>query len=329
MSQILSANTEIPNIIRGPNIGIKGEIRAILRNPDGSIAQDNGWQPNRILNQGLTRMGDTASWGNNGNVGSSSAAIVDTQTGCQSYLGNTFGSTFIERTDPAVAPNYEAYHIARWRFNAGVATGTIREFGIGTSTNNSCSTRVLVSPAMTKSASQVLDIYYKMTMYPDLATYTGTIDIVEDGVAVPYNVISRGQVYHQGSKTIFNVIMGALSGGSSPRFMDGNLGAGLTGYPSGTTAGGYPNYLTYGYIGASPYGTVTRVGDTAYKDVYLAANLDTGNISSGLGIRSAFMDFDIGYAWGVQYNRVSDDGRIQKNNTRIIQLNFRHSWTRL
>jgi hypothetical protein len=307
-----------------------GEIRAVMLNPDGSVAQDTGWLKNRILDQGLTMMGNNNAWGSRGHIGSSSAAVVDSQTGLQAWLAQSVYETFIERTLNPVAPNYEGYEISKWRFDAGVGTGTIREFGIGPGASNSLTTRVLVTPDMPKSSVQVLDVYYKMTCYPDLNTYVGVINIDEDGVLVPYNVISRGQQYGAFQTDLFSVIIGGYSGSIRKRYMDGNLGAGLTGYPSGTTAGGYPNYLDGGYLGTQPYGTIYSSGShTRYKDIYLGADLDRGNISSGLGIRTAYLDFGIGWDWGCQYNRVSDGGRIQKNNTKIIQLNYRYSWTRL
>ena len=332
MTKILPINTDTPNVLRGPSVGIKGEMRAVLLNPDGSIAQDNGWQPNKILDLGLTYMGMESFW-SYGHVGSSNAAVVTTQTGLQSHITGGYSSnrTAIDISTKATAPNWESYNIYKYRFDPGVGTGTIREFGIGHQTANSLTTRVLVSPDMVKSSIQTLDIYYKLTVYPDLTTYSGTIDMIEDGFTVPYNVIARGQNYGHYETRTMNLRLSKLSGNIDRRFMDGNIGATVNAYPAGTTAGGFPNYLGTGYIETGPYGQAFRIGvtDSAYKDLYISGTLDTGNISSGLGIRSVYMDWDIGYGWGVQYNRVSDGGRIQKDNTKIIQMNYRFTWTRL
>jgi len=337
MTKTASIKTDNPLVIRGPSVGILGEVRGIMRNPDGSVAQDTGWIKNQILDQGLFFMGQLSNWGTKGHIGSNASPTVvggipGVNTGLNAWMAGSNSRTFIERTVQTVAPNYEGYDIYRYRFDAGNGVGTIREFGIGPYTYNTLTTRVLVTPEMPKSAVQVLDVYYKMTCYPDITEYTGTIDINIDGVAVPFDVISRGQIYGEAytNASINGTVMASLSGSISRRFMDGNLGAGLTGYPSGTTAGGYPNYLQAGYVEAGTYGvTYAASVNSCYKDIYLAGNLDTGNISSGLGIRSAFMDFALGWDWGVQYNRVSDGSRIMKDNTKIIQLNYRYTWSRL
>jgi hypothetical protein len=337
MTKTASIKTDDPLVIRGPSVGILGEIRGIMRNPDGSVAQDTGWIKNKILDQGLFWMGQMNNWGSKGHIGSDATPVVTggipgADTGLRGWMAYVSGQTLIEKTAQPVAPTYEGYDIYRYRFNAGVGVGTVREFGISPYSTNNLTTRVLVTPEMPKSAVQVLDVYYKMTCYPDLTEYTGTIDINIDGVVVPYNVISRGQKYgdQYTNVSINSTVMGGFSGNIGRRFFDGNLGAGLTGYPSGTTAGGYPNYLQAGYIGAGTWGETFAAGvDSCYKDIYLAGDLDTGNISSGLGIRSAYIDFGLGYDWGVQYDRVSDGSRIMKDNTKIIQLNYRYTWSRL
>jgi hypothetical protein len=83
---------------------------------------------------------------------------------------------------------YIARQTQGYRFAAGVGTGTIREFGTGPSSSNiNMCVHTLVSPEVNKAADQVLDVYYRFSVYPDLTDNTGSVLI--DGQT--YDWVSR------------------------------------------------------------------------------------------------------------------------------------------
>lgn len=301
---------------------IMGEVRAVLRNPDGSIAQDNGWQKNLILDTGLINMGTyDASWSNYCHVGSNNTAPATSQTALFSWLGRSDTSSITEDGGTPTGPNYEVTGYRKYRFNAGTATGTIREAGMGVNTSNSnLTTRILISPEMVKSAVQVLDIYYRITIYPDLTTtVTNNVNVSEDGTPVYYDVTSRSGRLGQYGCSAFGWFGHAQS--TWTRVYDGAIGA-ITGQASGNNAGQWPNFFN------PTYGSITPITDGCYLDCTWHGGLDVGNLAAG--IRSVMVRYDQNFDHQFQFDAVATPGRlIPKDETKEIDLTFRITWHRI
>ena len=117
-----------------PKIGIGGEFRAVLRNPDESIAYDSGWGDNLITNLGLTMFSslDGLVPFSYCYIGNSTAAPAVGQTTMPSLLASVAPSTQTPTNSTNVGtPNYERFATKTWRFGAGVGTGTIQDMGVG------------------------------------------------------------------------------------------------------------------------------------------------------------------------------------------------------
>lgn len=166
--------------VAAPTFGLKGEFRALLWNPNGTLAYDSGWNSNLITDYGLDTIDQ--SFPNWCSIGSSATAPTTGDTSIGTFLAAKSSHTNpMPNTDyprPPVAPNWERYSIRKTRFEAGEGTGTINEFTYGwvnDGTNIFC--RHVLPASIPKAANQSLDIYYRYTVYPDLTPNTGTVTI--------------------------------------------------------------------------------------------------------------------------------------------------------
>jgi len=165
------------------SFGMRGEVRGVLWNADGSLAQDTGWNSNLILDNMATLMDESnPSWYSWCTIGSSTLAPAITQTSIQSFLASQGSGSnpmpYVDYPRPPTAPNWERYSIRKWRFDAGEGTGNVNEFTLGTTTGgaNAC-VRHVFPATIPKGATQVLDVFYRFYLYPDLVPRTGTVMI--------------------------------------------------------------------------------------------------------------------------------------------------------
>lgn len=155
----------------------KGEFRFVLSTDSGIVIQDTGWFDNHFLDSGIRNVG-YSNWSTGMRIGSSSAAVSNTQTALVAELAVAGTSLYSEANGGA--PNYEIITTKKARFNAGVGTGTIREVGIYGApyevTPGELSFRTIVPIPITKLDEQILDVFWRSTVYPDLTERSGTFD---------------------------------------------------------------------------------------------------------------------------------------------------------
>jgi hypothetical protein len=175
--------------LKGPHLGFSGEYRAVLRNEDGSLAHDSGWEPNLITTRGEFLYSHHVAfqfWFNDCHIGDGATAPDITDTELTSWLAQ---STSVVNTDPAgnsaggVGPNYERWVTKTYRFGAGVGDGTIREMGLGISTSTASylfSHHLLTAPIV-KGPGQTLDVSYRFTIWPSLIE-TEALSVLIGGV---------------------------------------------------------------------------------------------------------------------------------------------------
>lgn len=212
-------------LLAGPHLGLKGEFRAILRNKKGEPLYDSGWNRNLIVdNAGFNY--DSGNWYQWCSIGSDGTAPSVGDVAIGSFLASESSNSnpmpYIDYPRPPVAPFYERYSIRVWRFDAGEGTGTVREFTLGTQNNGTdifC--RHVLPAAIPKDVDQSLDIYYRITIYPDLTSRNGQVTI--DGVLYDWetslfdldlyntNLFAR-QDFSMTFNTYFQVFDGAAAG---------------------------------------------------------------------------------------------------------------------
>lgn len=327
-------DVHIPTILPGPTTGIKGEVRAVLKDLNGRVVYDSGFEPNVLTNNGLEHLRASDGWSSYCAIGDGStpAAVTDT-TLAGNNLGQydtSMGSSnyYVQTSTP-----FEVSYTRGWRWNAGTGPCTVREavcYPINNGWNNITS-RVVLSTPVVMTIDNVLEFYWRFTMYPYLGNDTvNNVDIPLDGVTDLYNVTSCGVGYYylaspaQSSLWRQFGVMGTL--GQVTRGYSGPL----TGFDpatnnfSGTGDGAYPNYWSH------QYGAYQFVGpDTGQNTITAYADLDAGN--TGAGIKSLRIGWDHNYTHGFNFYHVGTAGvqAIPKDNTRVMSVTFLASWTRI
>lgn len=264
----------------GPEMGVAGYYRLILRNRDGSVARDTGWFKNLITNNGMKRMVNYATtppnWGAWLAIGDGTGTPAFTDT---ALSGAQLGNRKVATTSVSgyTASYYYRRYLHRWP--TGEGTGTIAELGYWTDTiGGTLFSRALLvdgggSPTtIVKGADQSLDVYYELRVYPKLTDTTGTIDIsgvsydyalrpwaFYDHVGAWWTVNATEKIAFSGTYHYAYTNQGLIATNSST-ITGSNLGFGVSVSPVTYSyySGPLPDYNT------GPY----------YSDNYIEANID-------------------------------------------------------
>ena len=303
------------NIIQVSKTGISGEGRCILYNnaSEMKIIKDTGWFRNKIVDTGLDLF-TTSNWWAYTYIGDGTTAPVAGDTAMESFLGysNTVGNGNGVKVIQ-VAPNWEYSEVKSRRFNAGVGTGTISEIGMGTNiVGTSLFNRQLITPApIVKADVNVLDVLFRITIWPSLGEVINQITITEFDVPILYDTITKYCLAAQTFNTSVFVAAG-IATVFTPYVYDGDLGLTPESGPQGVSLS-----VPDGYNLAYTPGSYIR-------QVKFDWGLNSANISSGLGIRSMFWRSTKG-SWSTQFNGPADE-RIPKDNERTMSLTAQMSW---
>jgi hypothetical protein len=297
-------------------LGLRGQYKCIVRNPDGSIDQETDWDDNLITNNGLIIYGSPRSgaiWSSNCYIGDSDT----TPTFFDTTLGNLIAAHDVVMTTEAVvgpnatAPLYGVWEINVWRFNADGVTNVIREIAIGISPTNLFSRIVLTTP-VTKNPDQVLDVYYKFWVYPDMTEDISTVTIKGVTYDTSLKIVNIENHYNQGT-----IGSGpAISTFYSPWIhnetaIDGSNSSAVTG---GNAINGGSGIAT------------TYTSGSGFTSIKLSLglgqwNLSTGNIQYVSGLTYVF-------SWRLKLESQVDGTGVPKDETEILDLTIRFEWDR-
>jgi hypothetical protein len=249
-------------------------------------------------------------WNNYFHIGSSSQAPNVSDTALIAWLGKQDSSLGSGPHTNSGSPNYIFSSTKGMRFNAGTATGTIREVGLSSSAlNQDMAIRTLVSPAIPKAIDQVLDVYYKFNITPPIIDFTGQVVID----SLTYDYTGRGMELDGTSLNAFSLFTPSPTAAFHDAY-DGNIGA-ITAKPSGT-------------IDDSSIPPVVTNTGAGFIDWTIKFGLDDAIF--GGGIRSVSSVLQFGSLWGVQiqFDNASDGSAIPKDDTEVINFDLRMSWVR-
>ena len=177
----------------GPEMGVEGWYRFVLKNRDGSVARDTGWFKNLITNVGMTRIVRYdeigMSWGQYLAIGNGTGTPAFTDTALSGTQLGARKTTEGGSIDGFTATYY--WHRRTHRWPTGEGTGTISEVAFfSAATGGEMFSHALLvdsggSPtSIVKGADQSLDVYYELRNYPNLVDASGTIDV--SGVSYDY-----------------------------------------------------------------------------------------------------------------------------------------------
>jgi hypothetical protein len=299
---------------------IAGKYKLAIKRGD-DIIEETPWFHNTILDQGLDRMGATASAEiiNSAQVGTGTTAPSTTQTSLTSFLaGVNRGSPYPNSSVNSGSPNYQSLKTWIFTFTQGAVVGTISEVGVGwASTGATLFSRELIrdgggSPiTLSLTAIDQLIIYYELTFTPTITTGSGSVVLN----SITYNYSSRLLRAASFAETPFVVLGQRLAFIQDVyTFQSGaSLAAITANFPNGTQ-------ISSGTQSSITTGSYTTGNYYLDKSVFW----DVGRANDAGGIGALMVDLT---GAGIYYQIVFTTP-IPKTNTQQLTLVLRFSWAR-
>lgn len=299
------------------------KMEAVKRNGQRRLLAD--WFPNLITDQGLDYIGSNSSMLARCAVGTGSTPpdVSDTTLGVEVAVTSTIQSN---STGNSGAPDYYGYREITYRFSQGAAAGNLSEVGVGSNIGSPMPvfSRALIldgegSPTtITVQEDEYLDVTYQLRNYPVLTDEEDTVSLNIGGTPTNHDLTIRAA--HAGVTDRWASGLGSHTGGcststsgtaASTQAFNGSLGA-ITGQPSGTNA----------IVSSASLQSYTS--NNHYRDTIYTWGLTAANLSGGI---SAFLlKLGAGGGWGAYQFEI--DPVLNKDNTKVLSLTFRHSWER-
>lgn len=289
-------------------VTFEGRIKMEATKEDGSRRTLVDWFNNRILDQGLNRIG-TNSWVTACQVGTGNTAPADTDAGLAVYVAGTSTLQASSSGANGAAPYY-GFILRTFRFPQGAAAGNLAEVGLGWATSGSTLfSRALIKDAggtpttVTVAADEFLDVSYELRCYAPAEVVVGPVTI--SGVDYTFTVrASNTTSFSSWAPEVTTAVTNRIN---SQVVYNGAVGA-VTAMPSGTQS------------------VVTTCTPQAYvnnslqRDFQVFLDLNTGNLAGG--ITALFFGSTIGaFQAGIS-------PAIAKTSTKLLTLNYRVSWAR-
>lgn len=287
----------------------EGYYRLQAVRPDGRVRHDTGWFHNIITDGGLNSIGTSNDYLSQCRVGTGNAAPSALDTALQTQVATTTTVQSVSTGAQASAPYY-GWLIRTWRFAAGVAAGNIAEVGVGINAGALFSRALVLdgggSPTtITVLSDEFLDVTYQLRIKPPLSDVVSTVNIS----GVTYNTTTRAMAVTNPSFWA-NPGQGGGGGTNSWSTYNGTIGA-ITSSPSG---GGNFVFLT----------NLSYVNNSLQRDFTAQWGLDLSND----GITALAGGLGTGTNGGMGGMQIGVSPGIPKDNTKILDLTFRHTWAR-
>jgi hypothetical protein len=308
-------------------IGLSGEYRCILydNEDDMNVVEDTGWNPNLITNNGLDIYHTAASPFAGTYVGSGTNAAQITDTQLQSYIpggqSSSAGAGDGVFGSPPTADDWEYSNTKSRRFGVGVGTGAINEIAMGASTDDSGTNifnRVVLGATINKAANQVLDVIFRLTLWPPAVDVVGTGATVSTIAGVSYETITRMLSADLNTgQFVFSKISLIDSGSTSWRAYNGNLGLIDAAAPQGSSG----DSGTGAGLLSEPY----TPGDYFMEFAYRAGLNDW---LPGTDIIRTLKGTTRHFNFQTQFDATVGGDPIPKDETEIMDFSWRISWDR-
>lgn len=287
------------------------------------------WFDNIIVDSGLDAMADGSDYTDGCVVGSGNTPPVAGDTALETFVAGTTNTTGTPVRAAAGSAPYVISLTKVYRFGTGVAAGNLSEVGIsvGTATSGSVLfSRALITNSggtpvtITVLPTEVLDVTYRLNVYPPVADASGTVTIAGNS----YDYIVR-------PATVTTLVGGAGTGGFQIGWGAGtSLGYTTYGMTLRTAARAYTG--TIGAVTSLPSGTQLGTNTTASNtnDVYSAGSFTrTHNIP--FSISQANHVDGIGalvYAIGMSCFQLQFTPNVPKLSTEVFTVQVRSTWGR-
>jgi hypothetical protein len=302
--------------------GVSGERRCILYDnaDDMQVVSDTGWGPNLITDQGLD-LWHTSFPFQRTYVGSGTAVATVSDTQMQTFLAQStvVGAGNAVRV-ASISPDWQYSETHSRRFGAGVGTGPINEIGMGASTNDTGTlifNRVVLGATINKSAIQVLDVIFRLTIWPPKDDVIGTGGTVSTVAGVSYETITRLlDIDAQTGENTYDQIT-IFGSGSIWKAYDGDLGLITDTAPQGDDAPGSG-------------GSGGTIAPYTPGDKFILITWDVGLdgwVTATEEIRTLIGTINL-FKWQTQFDATVGGAKIPKDGTEIMDFQWKISWDR-
>lgn len=188
-------------------------------------------------------------------VGTSNTPPTVSGTTLGAYLAQQSISGSMITETKAGAPSYESKSVVRAQFATGAVVGNISEVGMATGTlGTGLKSHSLIKDSsgnpttITLTSTDILIVYYELTVYPPLGDSTGTFTLTGDPLETIYSFTVRAATIAsnwRGVRGLYNWSTGNVIQNTCYLRSGATLG-GITGTPSGGTQYGPYTYSTAG-----------------------------------------------------------------------------------
>lgn len=303
------------------NNSLSGEYNLVITSQDGT-SQETGWIKNLILDQGLERIGQSASVVPYCQIGTGTTVPVVTQTALVAFTAGVSGTgTSVTNSG---SPLYNSVHTFTYAFAQGAVVGNMAEVGVGwASSGANLFSRALITDisgnptTLTLTSIDQLTVYYRLTVAPSMTDVSGTLSLGGSDYQYTGRLAYAGS--HHGSTSLFlsgDLYTISTSGYQSYVYPSSSTLGAVTATPTGSGTGYfYNNGLGPGTVSLAPYGLGTK-----YRDTTQLFPIGVGNVG-GIG---AIMQSIGDNAW-YQY---AFTPAIPKDNTKTLSMTYRVSWDR-
>lgn len=162
---------------------VAGKFRMVAIKPDGTERILADWFDNLITNAGLDRLATGSTVMSQAVVGSGNTAPANSDTSLAVAVAVTGTVTTTANGSSSSAP-YFGWYRNTYRFSAGVATGTLREIGVGWNYGSGgLFSRALIKDSngdptsVVVLADEVVDVTYELRLYAPSSDATFDVDI--------------------------------------------------------------------------------------------------------------------------------------------------------
>lgn len=297
------------------DVQIQGRYKLVVKRPDNSVRLQTPWFDNLITQNGMNQIGNgvggSAALATQCYIGQSAniPTINDTQLGSIVGTANSVSAPVYTFFD-GVEAYWRAYKI--FTFNAGNATGDIREVAVGFAPNNLFSRSLIwgveeIPATITVLADEKLEVYYERRNYVSKFDAAAAFSIASGLTSAPYAATIRASDID----TVPDIFSGfgptGLSGISFNTYEQKALG---TVYEpiSGASAA------------ASSASVTAYVSNQHYRDYTFQFDTGVSNFSGGIGtgmFRSSQSRYQFLFT-----------PYVQKTSEYRMRFTVRHTWSR-
>lgn len=297
-------------------VGVAGQFQVELTRADGRCER-SGWFDNRVLDNGLDLIGQSAAFTGFLSVGSGNTPVSDGQTALSAHVATaSLGRDSVTRE----AGTWTVTVVYKATFAQGAVVGNITEVGVGAgATGANLFSRALLTDSqgapttIAVLATDVLTVYYRLLIR------------VPDQPRSGQFVLDGQQHQWTGSACDFNDRWANLEIHAAPLSLQGLTGGRAVANPAETaTVGGATATYRAGHGGNGVSQALAYVPGSHQRELRFTVGTESWNFGSG-GVAGVVLHGEGFGGYSFQYRFTP---AVAKDNTQELSLGFTLQWGR-